>query len=116
MPKWVYPLSFLFLLFVIYNDPAGAGNMAHAFAEFVGAIISTFGEFLSGLFGDSQTNVQSTAELQSNTNLNVEVNPDVRVHPDVGVHPNVHVHPDVTAPAAPTTDAFGHGHYHGYDG
>ena len=92
MPKWVYPLSFLFLLFLIYNDPAGAGDMAHAFAEFVGAIFNTFGQFLSGLFGDpgSTTSTGGTNPSLSN--------------------------PTVTVPASPTTDVFGHGHTHGYHG
>ena len=94
MPKWVYPLAFVFLLFVIYNDPAGAGTMAAAFADFVGRLISALGEFFSGLFGGNEANVTNTS----------------------GASPTLNVDPSVTVPASPTTDAFGHGHTHGYDG
>lgn len=90
MPKWVYPLAFVFLIFVIYNDPAGAGSMAHAFADFVGRLISALGEFFSGLFG-SDGGASTTAE--SSSSLNIQ--------------------PQVTVPSAPTTDIYVHGHYHG---
>ncbi len=95
MPKWVYPLAFVFLLFVIYNDPTGAGNMAHAFADFVGRLISALGEFFSGLFGaDGSTSTTAGS----------------------GVDLSVQVQPQVTVPTSPTTDLYVHGHSHGIVG
>jgi len=94
MPKWVYPLAFVFLLFVIYNDPAGAGSMANAFVDFVGRLISALGEFFSGLFGGA-------ADSTSNSS---------------GANPSLNTpalsSPSVTVPSSPTTDAFSHGHTH----
>ena len=55
MPKWVYPLAFVFLLFFIFNDSAGAGDQANAFAGFVGRFLSAIGDFLNGLFGETGT-------------------------------------------------------------
>ena len=98
MPKWVYPLAFVFLLFVIYNDPAGAGSMAHAFADFVGRLISALGQFFSGLFGGAAGSTTSTS----------------------GADPTLSIpaltRPSVTVPSSPTTDVFSHGHTHGYGG
>lgn len=93
MPKWVYPLAFVFLIFVIYNDPAGAGSMANAFADFVGRLVSALGEFFSGLFGADAT-TSTTA----------------------GANPNLSIQPQVTVPTAPTTDLYVHGHEHGITG
>lgn len=90
IPRWVYVLAFVFLIFVIYNDPAGAGSMAHAFADFVGRLVSALGEFFSGLFGSdggSSTSASNSSDLT--------------------------VQPQVTVPSAPTTDYFIHGHEHG---
>ncbi len=93
MPKWVYPLAFVFLIFVIYNDPTGAGTMAHAFADFVGRLISALGEFFSGLFGSDAT---ATTSAGSPGDLTIQ--------------------PQVTVPSSPTTDVFVHGHHHGITG
>ena len=97
MPKWVYPLAFVFLLFVIYNDPTGAGTMANAFADFVGRLVSALGEFFSGLFG-SDGGSSTTAGTQTGNGLTVQPQPQV------------------TVPSAPTTDIYGHGHHHGITG
>ena len=95
MPRWVYPLAFVFLLFVIYNDPTGAGSMAHAFADFVGRLISALGEFFSGLFGGG----------------------DQASYTDPGaISPTLSLQPRVTVPGSPTTDLLLHGHEHGYTG
>ena len=93
MPKWVYPLAFVFLIFVIYNDPTGAGSMAHAFADFVGRLISALGEFFSGLFGS-----------------------DGATSTSAGTGASLTIQPHVTVPTAPTTDVFVDGHYHGITG
>lgn len=50
MPKWVYPLAFAFVLFLIYNDPSGSGDTAGNFAGFIVELLSAVGEFLTGLF------------------------------------------------------------------
>lgn len=50
MPKWVYPLAFLFVLFLIYTDPSRAGDTAGNFATFVVDLLGSVGEFLTGLF------------------------------------------------------------------
>ncbi len=90
IPGWVYGLAFVFLIFVIYNDPAGAGSMAHAFADFVGRLISALGEFFSGLFGSDGG---SSTSASDSSNLTIQ--------------------PQVTVPSAPTTDLYVHGHHHG---
>lgn len=91
MPKWVYLLSFVFLIFLIFTDPTGAGLIGNAFVEFVSNLLRALGEFLSGLFGD----VDSTTQTRSG----------VTVSPQPG--------PRVT----PTTlDYFQHGHTHQYGG
>lgn len=93
MPRWVYPLASLFLLFVIFNDPTGAGNMAAAFADFVGQLLRALGEFFSGLFGNGDTSSTMT-----------------------GSSVDLTIHPQVTVPSAPTTDLYVHGHHHGVTG
>lgn len=63
MPKWVYPLAFLFVLFLIYNEPTSAGETASNFAGFIVQMLGSVGEFLTGLFegaSDGGTNVSST--------------------------------------------------------
>lgn len=56
MPKWVYPLAFAFLLYVIYSDAGNAGQMANGFAGFLGNLLGAVGDFLTGLFeGPSPT-------------------------------------------------------------
>ena len=52
MPKWVYPLAFLFVLFLIYSDPAGSEDTAGNFAGFIVELLGDVGEFLTSLFGD----------------------------------------------------------------
>jgi len=50
MPKWVFPLAFAFLLYVVYSDAGSAGQMANGFAGFLGEILGAVGDFLTGLF------------------------------------------------------------------
>lgn len=90
MPKWVYPLAFVFLIFLIYTDPAGAGQIANAFVEFLSNLLSALGEFLSGLFGE----VESTSQTRS----------------------GVTVSPGARTGTTPTTDVLLHGHTHQYNG
>ncbi len=71
MPKWVFPLAFLFVLFLIYTEPGSAGEVASGFAEFLVELLRNTGEFLTGLFdgasGSSEggANVPSAAESGS---------------------------------------------------
>jgi len=95
MLRWVYPLAFLFLIFLIFTDPTGAGNIAAAFVAFVGELFSALGEFLAGLFGGSGSGGTSTNAGNGPTLSN----------------------PAVTVPTSPHTfDTFHHGHTHGYTG
>ncbi len=83
MPKWVYPTAFVFLLFLIFTQPATAGIVAGEFAGFIGEMLRALGEFLSGLFGGAATTeVQSGASSGSG----------------------------VTVPTPPSTDQLGHTH------
>ncbi|MGB5757970.1 MAG: hypothetical protein WBM50_13720 [Acidimicrobiales bacterium] len=50
MPKWVYPLAFAFVIFLIYSDGAAAGDTAGNFASFIVQLLSSIGQFLTGLF------------------------------------------------------------------
>ncbi len=49
MPKWLYPLAFLFVLFLIFTDPDGSGNVAGQFGSFIVSFLGAVGEFLTGL-------------------------------------------------------------------
>ena len=92
MPKWVYPLAFVFLIFLIYTDPTGAGQIANAFIEFLSTLLSALGEFLSGLFGDVDN------ATRTNTGSGITLSPNASYR------------------ATPTTDVFQHGHTHQYGG
>jgi hypothetical protein len=50
MPKWVYPLAFAFVLFLIFRDGTAAGDSAGDFAGFIVELLGAIGEFLTGLF------------------------------------------------------------------
>ena len=50
IPSWLYTAAFLFVLFLIFNDPGGAGDTAGNFAGFVVELLGAVGEFLTGLF------------------------------------------------------------------
>jgi len=47
MPKWVYPLSFAFLLFYIYNDASGAGIAGRGFVDFLSTMLDAVGDFIA---------------------------------------------------------------------
>lgn len=50
MPKWLFWIAIFFVLFLIYTQPANAGNYAGNFAEFAVNLLDAMGEFLTGLF------------------------------------------------------------------
>lgn len=61
MPKWVYPLAFLFVLFLIATQPDGAGDTAGEFAGFLVDLLGALGQFLTGLFeGASEANTSQS--------------------------------------------------------
>lgn len=60
MPKWVYPLSFVFLIFLIANGGENVGFQANDFAGFIGNILVSIGEFLTGMFEGSDGTSPST--------------------------------------------------------
>lgn len=68
MPKWVYPLSFAFVLFLIFRNGEGAGDSAGEFAGFIVDMLSAVGEFLTGLFegaGEASTSDNSFVDNMS---------------------------------------------------
>ncbi len=88
MPKWVYPLAFLFVLFLIYNEPTSAGETASNFASFVVQLLGSVGEFLTGLFegaSDGSTNVSS-----GTPSSDVEGSVDTFTHTHDGLAPHSH--------------------------
>lgn len=64
MPKWVYPLAFVFLLYVVFNDGSGAGQDANDFAGFLGEMLSAIGDFLTGMFEGNESGA-STSDTSS---------------------------------------------------
>ena len=60
MPKWVYPLAFVLVLFLIFNDPSGTGDTAGSFASFIVDMLAAVGEFLTGLFEGASDGADST--------------------------------------------------------
>lgn len=99
MPKWVYPLAFVFLLYLIYNDAGTAGQMAHGFAGLVGDIFGALGEFLTGLFEGGAATPDNSIDTSSS-----------------GVSGTSATSPDVTL--VDNTDTFGntdHTHVHNHD-
>jgi hypothetical protein len=63
MPKWVYPLAFLFVLFLIYTEPGNAGQLASGFANFLVTLLGSIGEFLTGLFEGASSGQSTTRSL-----------------------------------------------------
>lgn len=69
MPKWVYPLAFAFVLFLIYNDPSGSGDTAGNFAGFIVDLLGAVGQFLTGLFEGTNDGTSSGAFTSTSTTL-----------------------------------------------
>lgn len=92
MPKWVYPLAFLFVLFLIYNEPTSAGETASNFASFVVQLLGSVGEFLTGLFegaSDGGTNVSSTPTSVAEGSV-ADGSVDTFTHTHDGLAPHSH--------------------------
>ncbi len=70
MPKWVYPLAFAFVLFLIYNDPSGSGDTAGNFAGFIVELLGAVGQFLTGLFEGTNEGAGAVVTSTSTTLAN----------------------------------------------
>lgn len=74
MPKqWMYTLALLFVLFLIYADPAGAGSFAGSFFGLLGRLISgvvTF--FQHAASGGPAPDLTSDTTLNNFNGVNVQ--------------------------------------------
>lgn len=59
LPKWVYPLLILFVVFFILNSPETAGPQARQFFGWIGDQASATGTFLDGLFDEDEPTVET---------------------------------------------------------
>ncbi len=60
MPKWLFWLALFFVLFLIYTQPADAGNIAGGFAEFAVDLLDALAQFVNGLFDGASSSGDST--------------------------------------------------------
>ena len=67
MPRWVFPLLVLFVIFFVLSSPETAGPQARAFFGWIGEQAAAAGTFLDGLFGDDLP--ASTSDLPTPTTL-----------------------------------------------
>lgn len=75
LPKWVYPLLILFVVFFILSNPESAGPQARSFFGWIGDQASAAGTFLDGVFGDDVPATNSgttttTTTIQSGVTTN----------------------------------------------
>ena len=66
MRKWLYPLLIVFVAYFIFSNPTQSGSQGRAFVAWVGDLASATGDFLEGLFSDSDPG--NNQNLQPNTN------------------------------------------------
>lgn len=69
MPKWVFPLLLLFVIFFVLSSPETAGPQARDFFGWIGDQAAAAGTFLDGLFGDGTST--STPEVPSTPSTSV---------------------------------------------
>lgn len=74
LPKWVYPLLILFVVFFILSNPESAGPQARSFFGWIGDQASAAGTFLDGVFGDD---VPATNSGTTTTTIESGVTGDV---------------------------------------
>lgn len=74
LPKWVYPLLILFVVFFILSNPESAGPQARSFFGWIGDQASAAGTFLDGVFGDdvpaTNSGTTTTTTIQSGVTTN----------------------------------------------
>lgn len=97
MPKWVYPLAFAFVLFLIYSDATSAGETAGNFAGFIVDLLGAVGEFLTGLFegageAGSRIDTNSPTTVVTDTTIAGTEAADTFTHTHDGI---THTHPTV---------------------
>lgn len=98
VPKWMYPLAFAFVIFLIYSDATAAGSMAGRFAQFIVDLLSAIGEFLTGLFegagaGSTRSSSSSNApSVQTTLTTLAAQTSDTFTHTHDGI---THSHPTV---------------------
>ncbi len=81
MPKqWIYTLALLFVLFLIYADPAGAG-------EFAGSFFGLLGRLASGVF----TFFQNAANSAEAPDLTQSITTSTTVLEFNGLNPDVNL-------------------------
>lgn len=97
VPKWMYPLAFAFVIFLIYSDATAAGTMAGNFAGFIVDLLSAVGEFLTGLFegaGEAGSRIDSNSpSVQTTVTTLAAHTSDTFTHTHDGF---THTHPTVT--------------------
>lgn len=93
MPKWLFWLALFFVLFLIYTQPADAGNVAGGFAGFAVDLLSSVGEFLTGLFEGASNSDGSQAPATFTSTTVAATEPSVSVpstfthtHDGLGLH------------------------------
>jgi hypothetical protein len=89
IPKWLPTAAFLFVLFLIYQEPSSAGDTAGNFAGFVVELLSAVGEFLTGLF-------DGTSETVGNTGADASPEPSVAPSTEGVEDTFTHTHDGIT--------------------
>ncbi|MEM9131450.1 MAG: hypothetical protein AAF962_06465 [Actinomycetota bacterium] len=67
MPKWVFPLLLLFVIFFVLSSPETAGPQARDFFGWIGDQAAAAGTFLDGLFGDDAPATSSEPATTTST-------------------------------------------------
>lgn len=67
MPKWVFPLLLLFVIFFVLSSPETAGPQARDFFGWIGDQAAAAGTFLDGLFGDDTSPATSSEPATTTT-------------------------------------------------
>ncbi|MGI9597290.1 MAG: hypothetical protein ACR2QK_14095 [Acidimicrobiales bacterium] len=100
IPKWMYPLAFAFVIFLIWSDATAAGETAGDFAGFIVDLLGAIGQFLTGLFegaGEAGSSIDSGTPNPSPTTIVITPAPaadavDTFTHTHDGI---THTHPTV---------------------
>jgi len=73
MPKqWMYTLALLFVLFLIYADPAGAGAFAGSFLGLLGRLVSGIVTFFQNAAGSAEAPQLIVPEVDTTTVTTLE--------------------------------------------
>lgn len=72
MPKWVFPLLLLFVIFFVLSSPETAGPQTRDFFGWIGDQAAAAGTFLDGLFGDG---TPASSEVPSGGTTSTTIDP-----------------------------------------